>query len=70
MRHPFDTGSIQTIVMIACDKDFVPVIQCPEPLDKIGNLFLRPVSRQVPCMNQHVGLRQILQLTVFPMRVG
>lgn len=26
MRRLFDTGSIQTIVMIACDKDFVSVI--------------------------------------------
>ena len=34
MRHLFDTGSIQTIVMIACDKDFMPVIQRLEPLDK------------------------------------
>ena len=70
MRHPFDTGSIQTIVMIACDKDFVPVIQFPEPFNKIGNLLLRPVPLQVPCMDQHIGLRQILQLTVFSMRVG
>ena len=70
MRRLFDTGSIQTIVMIACDKDFVSVIQCPEPFDNIGNLFLRPVPRQVPCMNQHVGLRQVFQLVMFSMRVG
>lgn len=70
MWHSFDTGSIQTIVMIACDKDFMPVIQCPEPFDKIGNFFLRPVPRQVSCMDQHVGLRQVLQLVMFSMRVG
>ena len=51
-----DIGSVEAIVMVAADKDFVLVRQVTEPVEEVDGFLLRAYHAEVTGMYHHIGL--------------
>lgn len=65
-----DVGAIQTVVMVAADKDFVAVWQITKPVKEINGFPLGPDHTEVTGMYHHIGLGQIPEPPVVVVSVG
>ena len=54
-----DVGSIETIIMIATDEDFVLIGQVAEPVHEVDRFFFGAHHAKVSGMNRHIGLGQL-----------
>ena len=64
-----DIGSIQAIVMVATDENLVAIRQVAKPVEKVYRFLLGPDHTEIAGMNHYIGIGQILQPMMRPMRV-
>ena len=57
----FNVGTIQTIVMVACNEDLVLVRQLAKPFDEVLDFLFGAVFSDVTRMHDDIGIRQIFQ---------
>lgn len=56
---PVDIGSIEAIIMVTTDENFVFVWQVAKPVEEINGFLLGPHHTEVAGMHHHIGLGQI-----------
>ena len=56
-----DISSIEAIVMVAVDENFVIIWQVAKPVEEINRFLLTPDHAKVAGMHHHIGLGQIPQ---------
>ena len=57
----FNVGTIQAIIVIACNEDLVFVRQAAKPFDEVLYFLFSAFFSDVACMHDYIGLRQIFQ---------
>jgi len=67
--EPVDVGSIEAIVMVAADENFVFVRQVTEPVKEINGFLLGSDHTEVTGMHHYIGLGQIPEAMVAVVRV-
>lgn len=67
---PVDIGSIEAIIMIATDENFVFVWQVAKPVEEINGFLLGSNHAEVAGMHHHIGIGQIPKPMMAIMRVG
>lgn len=59
-----DVRSVEAIVMIAADENFIGIRQVAEPVEEVDGLGFRTHHTEITGMYHHIGFGQILKLTM------
>ena len=70
VRESVNIGTIEAIVMVATDKDFVLVWQVTKPVEEIKGLLFGANHAEVTGMYHDIGLGQISEPMVAVVSVG
>lgn len=70
VRESVNVGSIEAIVMVATDKDFVFVWQVTKPVEEIKGFPFCANHAEVAGMHHHIGIGQIPKPMMAVVSVG